>query len=152
MNTEELLFALLRVAVCGETASEELNNACTDEQLGRVYALASRYDVAHLVGQALGKLNVGANEAAELCKKSTMRAVYRYVGMSNAYETVCQVLEAAPQRAVLRSCNAKRVTKIWPKNEIKIKGRVPNHKSRATRGSLLWLGTLTLTFPSSVKS
>jgi len=93
MNTEELLFALLRVAVCGETASEELNNACTDEQLGRVYALASRYDVAHLVGQALGKLNVGASEAAELCKKSTMRAVYRYVGMSNAYETVCQVLE-----------------------------------------------------------
>lgn len=94
MNTEELLFSLLRVAVCGETPSEELNTACTDEQLSRVYAIAVKYDVAHLVGQALGKLKLAPSNAANQCKQSAMQSVYRYVGMSSAYETVCQLLES----------------------------------------------------------
>lgn len=94
MNTEELLFVLLRVAVCGETVSEELHTACTDEMLYRVYTIAKRYDVAHLVGQALGKLPIDESEAKALCKQSAMQALYRYIGMSNAYETVCGLLES----------------------------------------------------------
>ena len=93
MNTEELLFALLRLAVCGEPVREELLSACTDEALDRVYVIASQYDIAHLVGQALGKLSLGASKASDACKQRALQSVYRYVGMSNAYETVCQLLE-----------------------------------------------------------
>ena len=94
MNKETVLFALLRVAVCTEAGTEELRAACTDDMLESVYVLASKYDLAHLVGQGVSKLNLAESETLNQCKNSAMQAFVRYGRMNYAYESVCGVLEA----------------------------------------------------------
>lgn len=94
MNKEAVLFALLRIAVCGETGTDELRAACTEACLEEVYVLALKYDLAHLVGQGASKLNLEACEALNQCKQSAMQAFMRYGRMNYEYESVCGVLEA----------------------------------------------------------
>lgn len=94
MNREELLLALVRVAVCGATASEELKNACTPEGLEEVCALARSHDLAHLVGQAASKLALPASRSLETCKRYAMEAMFRCTQQTYAYTQICEVLEA----------------------------------------------------------
>lgn len=95
MNKETVLFALIRSVICRETVTEEIKTACTAQMLEDVYALAAKHDLAHLVGQAVSKLDLPAGEALTKCKQHAMQAVYRYVRLEHAYQQVCQALEAA---------------------------------------------------------
>jgi hypothetical protein len=95
MNKETVLFALIRSVICRETVSEEIKTACTARMLEDVYSLAAKHDLAHLVGQAVSKLDLPASEALTRCKHHAMQAVYRYVQLEHAYQQVCQVLEKA---------------------------------------------------------
>ena len=93
MDKTQLLFALLRIAVCGEPVTEEVKAACTPELLEQVYALASGHDLAHLVGQAASKLGLQESEALTKCKQAAMQAFGRYMQLNYAYEQTCAVLE-----------------------------------------------------------
>lgn len=93
MGTEELLFALLRAAVCGEAVEDKTKDACTPDMLEAAYALARRHDLAHLVGQAASKLGLSESESLAKCKQAAMRAFMRYMQMNYSYEQICAALE-----------------------------------------------------------
>lgn len=95
MNTETLLFALLRAAVCGETITDEVKNACTEENLIQVCALAQKHDLAHLIGYAVGNLGLPESDILMKLKQLAIQAVYRYVKQDYEFERICQMLEQA---------------------------------------------------------
>ena len=95
MNKEAVLFALIRSVICGETVTEEIKTACTPELLENVYTLASKHDLAHLVGQAVSKLDLPESEALTKCKQAAIQAVYRYIRLERAFQQICQALEEA---------------------------------------------------------
>lgn len=95
MDAYGLFFGLLRIAVCGATVTEEIAAACTPENLQVVYALAIRHDLAHLVGQAISKLQLPESQIVTQCKQSAMQAFGRYMQLNFEYERTCQALEQA---------------------------------------------------------
>lgn len=95
MNTEQILFALLRGVICGERISEQVKAACTPQMLEDVYTLAAKHDLAHLVGQAVSKLGLPDSEIQTKCKKAAMSAFVRYMRLDQAYRKVCRALEEA---------------------------------------------------------
>ena len=95
MNTQQVLFALIRNVICEETVSEDIKCACTAEMLEGVYTLAAKHDLAHLVGQAVSKLDLPDSEILDKCKKSAMHALMRYMQLNYEYEQVLKTLEQA---------------------------------------------------------
>jgi len=95
MNTEQVLFALIRNVICGEAVSEETKSACTPEMLEAVYTLAAKHDLAHLVGQAVSKLDLPESEILKKCKQAAMRVFMRYAQQSYEYAHCCKALEDA---------------------------------------------------------
>lgn len=95
MNKQEILLALIRNVICGETLDDNLISACTPEMLEDVYELAIKHDLPHLVGQALSKTAAPASDALAKCKKAAMGAFMRYVQQNHEYNRVCAVLEEA---------------------------------------------------------
>ena len=73
MDKTQLLFALLRIAVCGEPVTEDVKTSCTPELLEQVYALAGHHDLAHLVGQAVSKLELHYSTIEDYVSKSAER-------------------------------------------------------------------------------
>lgn len=95
MNTEAVLFALIRNVIYGEIISEEVKTACTPEMLDSVHTLAAKHDLAHLVGQAVSKLALPENEALAKCKQAAMSAFARYMQLDYEYKRTCEALEKA---------------------------------------------------------
>lgn len=95
MEGKTLLIALLGIAVCGAPVTEEVKAACTNENLEAVYALAAHHDLAHLVGVALGKMNIPLGEGGKKCKDAAMAAFARHMQQNYAFEQTCAVLEDA---------------------------------------------------------
>lgn len=95
MDTQSVLFGLLRVAVCGAAASEELKNACTPELLSAVCQVANRHDLTHLVGQAASKLGLPDCEAIAKAKQAAMLALMRYMRLDFDCENAYSLLEKA---------------------------------------------------------
>lgn len=95
MDSVQLLFRLIRVAMCGEPPTQELTNACTPETLAQVFALASRHDLAHLVGQGASKLQLPDSEPLQNCKKAAMQALLRHTRQVYAFQNLCNILEQA---------------------------------------------------------
>lgn len=95
MDTKDILFSLLRHAVCGEELEEETIKACTPENLESVYSLAKKHDLAHLAAHAVENLDIPDCDVLKKLKNSQMRAIYRYARTDFAYEQICRVLEAA---------------------------------------------------------
>lgn len=95
METAQLLFRLIRVAVCGEAPAQELKTACTPEALEQVFAMAARHDLAHLAGQGASKLQLADSEPLQKCKKAAMQAFMRHARQEYTYQKVCALLEHA---------------------------------------------------------
>lgn len=92
MDENALLMALLRSQVCGFTP--ESMEAPAEEQLKKLYDLANRQDLAHIVGQALGELKLlGQDETSQKLKNAAMQAIYRYVQLSYELGQSCRVLD-----------------------------------------------------------
>lgn len=94
MDENSLLMTLLRSQVCGYTP--EAMETPTPELLEKLYVLAQRHDLAHIVGQALGNLKLlGNDEISQKLKNVSMQAIYRYVQLSYELGQSCRVLEEA---------------------------------------------------------
>lgn len=93
METAQLLFRLIRVAVCGDAPAQELKTACTPEALEQVFAMAARHDLAHLAGQGASKLQLADSEPLQKCKKAAMQAFMRHARQEYTYQKVCALLE-----------------------------------------------------------
>ncbi len=96
-NRVELLFALLRTAICGDQLSGEEVNLLTEESWPVLYGVAQKHDVAPLVGDALEKHDLLAadNEYAVRFSKQIMMAVFRYERLNHDLTEVCHALETA---------------------------------------------------------
>lgn len=55
MNISDILFSLLRFAVCSEPLSEEVGESINDESLEKLYKISKSHDMAHLVAAALAE-------------------------------------------------------------------------------------------------
>ena len=96
MKTEELLFLLLRVDICGGTVNEEALEPLSGEMLKAVYDLSRKHDLAHIAGQALSNLGMlGTDDISENFRATSMQAVYRYVQMNHAFGQLCCAFESA---------------------------------------------------------
>ena len=93
MRETDVLFALLRAGLTGENVREEVQAACTEEVLEKVYEYASRHGVGQIVGQALNKTQVPDCDVVEAFKKSAFMAFYRYGQIKYNYELICKTLE-----------------------------------------------------------
>ena len=94
LMTNDLLFALLRSAICEMELTSEERDICNQEQLLVALKLAQKYDVAHLAVLGLKKNNLIAPENAAL-EQVILRAVFRYERLNYDYTKLCATLEEA---------------------------------------------------------
>lgn len=94
MDTIDILFALLRHVVCGETLEDETKKACTPENMDKVYALAKKHDLAHLVAHAVETLDIPDCEVLVKLKNAKIKAIGRYARIDYEYARICKTLEA----------------------------------------------------------
>ena len=96
MNTESLLFAMLRSEVCGEEILQETESFLDSDTLQELYVLSKRHDMTHIVTQAIRKLNVDTdNEVIKSFEKQQMLAIFRYQKIQYELERLCGALEEA---------------------------------------------------------
>ena len=96
MKREEILFSLLGMEVCGGTVTEETKAFLSEEMLEHVYALAKKHDLAHIAGNALGKLELlGNGGISDKFKRAAMEAIYRYMRIDSEQQKICNALEEA---------------------------------------------------------
>ena len=96
MHENELLFALLRAEVCGMPADRKIIQILSPQLMEKLYTLADRHDLAHIVSQALSSLGaLKQDEVSVRLKDRAMQAMRRYVQMTHAYGQICKVLEEA---------------------------------------------------------
>lgn len=93
MDSWQLLFELIGIAVCGKAPTAAVAQACEPQTLEMVYAYAAKHDLAHLVGQAAGKLQTAEYEALEKCKNAALAAFVRHARQEYALRKLCDILE-----------------------------------------------------------
>lgn len=94
MTTEQILFALLREAVCSTPLTEEETAALTPEILEQVFRLASHHDLAHLAGHTLKKHKLlGSDSVSGQFDRQIMQAMYRYMQQREEYGLILQTLQ-----------------------------------------------------------
>ena len=105
------MFSLLRCALCESSLSENERMELSEEELGSLYALSKKQDVAHIVGYALEKEKLLSHESSFFAKfqKQQMIAILRQERLDYELSQIRGVLEAAKIRflplkgSVLRS-------------------------------------------------
>lgn len=95
METNDLLFSLLRHVVCGKELNTETAQACTPDTLAAVYDLANHHDLAHMVAHAIEGLSIPECEVLAKLKKAKMVAIYRYTRLDYEFTRICGALENA---------------------------------------------------------
>jgi len=96
VNTEALLFALLRIALGAEPETSLPKEEITPEGLEAVYTLAQKHDLAHLAGHALAKLGLlGKDEISNKFRKHTMVAARRFMLLQNELLRLSTAFEKA---------------------------------------------------------
>lgn len=94
MDAWQLLLELIGIAVCGKAPTQRLQQACTPEALEEACRIGADHDLAHLVGQGAGKLQLPDSKALQTCKLLAMQALVRCTRQETALQQACQVLEA----------------------------------------------------------
>lgn len=95
METTSLLFALLRHTVCGEGLNDETKCACTPQNLERVYLLARKHDLAHLVAHSVESLEIEECEVLNKLSKAKSTAIFRYAKLDYEFGRICNILECS---------------------------------------------------------
>ena len=93
-ETEKVMFALLRSAVCGGLLSDEEKALYDAQQLPQLLHTARRHDVAHLLALGLKKNDL-LDENDRQIETEIFRAVYRYEQLNYEMNALCAALEAA---------------------------------------------------------
>ena len=93
-NTRSLLFAMLRREICGGASSDDTEITLNETEAEELYALSNRFELAHLVGDALKKSGTVLPETiAKKFKDRTERAIYRYCVMQNEIDCISALFE-----------------------------------------------------------
>lgn len=91
----QLLFSLLRYEFGMESPKEDLGKSITPQVFSELYALSKSHDLAHLVGDALDKLDLLLidNPITAKFQKQQMMAVYRFQRLNYELTAIETVLE-----------------------------------------------------------
>ena len=92
MATSDVLFALLRSAICETELTIEERSCCSQDLLGDLLKLAKKHDVVHLAVLGLKKNGLLTAENGAL-ETSLLQAVFRYERKHYEYTRLCQALE-----------------------------------------------------------
>jgi len=93
-RTVQMLFSLLRSAICGTKLTEAAQNSFSPEILPELIKISARHDVAHLLALGLKQNGLLTKETAA-AEKQILKAVYRYEQLQCEYEKLCAALECA---------------------------------------------------------
>lgn len=93
-RTIQILFALLRSAICGTAPTEEELDLCTPTLLSDVLRISSKHDVSHLIAFGLQQNKLTFKEHDGLVRY-IFSAVYRYEQISYEFDNLCAALEKA---------------------------------------------------------
>lgn len=93
-RTNQILFALLRSAICGTKLTGEERESYSHEALNDLLKISSKHDVVHLLALGLKQNDLISKEEIGI-EKSTLKAVYRYERINYEYENLCKILESA---------------------------------------------------------
>ena len=90
----QILFTLLRSAICGTKITEEERNNFSPNLLQTLLKLSANHDVLHLLVLGLKKNDLIPKENADI-EKYIFHAVYRYEPIKFEYDNLCAALEKA---------------------------------------------------------
>jgi len=76
-RTIQILFALLRSAICGTNLTEDERNIYSPDMLQDLLKISSKHDVVHLVVLGLKQNNLIPQDKMDI-EKYLLKAVYRY--------------------------------------------------------------------------
>ena len=95
IKVTDAMFALLRTVFDDEKTLREEDRATICENIGQIYAISNRCDMAHLFGYAMEKQGIISpeNEFFSKFQKQQYLAVYRYEGMKYEIERICFAFE-----------------------------------------------------------
>lgn len=93
-RTIQILFALLRSAICGTKLAKEERNNYSPDLLQDLLEIAAKHDVAHLLAVGL-KQNGLIPEGHKDIERHIFNAVYRYEQIKFEYRNLCTALEQA---------------------------------------------------------
>lgn len=91
--TIQILFALLRSAICGTKLTEKEQSGISEDSLRELMKIASAHDVGHLFALGIKQNELVADNPD--IEKSILKAVYRYERINYEYEMLCRSLEKA---------------------------------------------------------
>ena len=92
-TTLQILFALLRSAVCGTLLTDEERATFSQEQLSDLFKMSQKHDIAHLLVLGLKKNDLIPKTAVDI-EKVMLKALYRYERLNYEYIQVCSALES----------------------------------------------------------
>lgn len=93
-RTIQILFALLRSAICGTKLTEGERNIYSPDMLQDLLKISSKHDVVHLVVLGLKQNNLIPQDKMDI-EKYLLKSVYRYERIRYEYENLCAALEKA---------------------------------------------------------
>ena len=93
-RTIQILFSLLRSAICGTQLTAEERSDCSPERVGKLLKLSAKHDVIHLLVLGMKQNDLIAQEYHDI-EKHMLKAVYRYEQFRYEYEVLCEALEKA---------------------------------------------------------
>ena len=93
-RTIQILFALLRSAICGTKITDEERNCYSSDLLPKLLKISSAHDVVHLLVVGLKQNGLISKEDGDI-EKHVRKAVYRYERMQYEYEILCRSFEEA---------------------------------------------------------
>ncbi len=94
-ETSKLLFSLIKYSLWGEPLPEEIAKSLSEDDLTALYKLAVKHDLAHLVGDALYKLQLLPKDspAAGKFQHAQVVALYRYTHLEHERTRIYRVFE-----------------------------------------------------------
>ena len=93
-RTIQILFALLRSAICGTKLTEEERKNYSPDLLQALLEISFKHDVVHLLVFGLKKNELISKENSGI-EKCILKAVYRYEQLRYEYDNLCSALEKA---------------------------------------------------------
>ena len=87
-NTNQILFDILRSAVCGKQSDKAENINPSAEQLSTLYSIAKKHDIEQIVSYGIKQLGITLDDNS-LVEKSIFKAIYRYENITYAYKNLC---------------------------------------------------------------
>lgn len=93
-RTIQILFALLRSAICGTKLTEEDQSRYSPDMLQDLLDISFKHDIAHLLVLGLKQNGLIAKEQNSI-EKHIFKAVYRYENLNYEFNRLCTTLEKA---------------------------------------------------------